>query len=325
LNTGDRPWYLSRKFQKQDCKRKADDKAIVVVDRSDDPRNPSKVPLTWVEVRDVIYTPGFSKGPLGKNMVGHFLKDILALAGCPAHVINNHTNHSLRATYITFGLKAGIPIQELMKRTGHKTEKGIMNYKRNDVDSDTAMNIALMAGMAGRQVQLENVAQALADSAAVGQPSVKQVVGALASAQPILADAQPQPQPQLPTVQHDDVQVKYDVQHLVDQQPATVTDQENAAKRTKVFSEVQPQQPAASAPFADISNIMQVALPSMQPVNNAPVASHASAGSHGNITHNGLSYPAVNPSHLAAMDAQSRGLMFCNMMLSGMQMFMAPK
>jgi hypothetical protein len=59
-------------------------------------------------------------------------------------------------------LEAGIAVEELMKRTGHHTAKGIINYKRNTPTDDAAMNLAMMAHAAGQPVQIDPVRQAFA-------------------------------------------------------------------------------------------------------------------------------------------------------------------
>jgi hypothetical protein len=151
---------------------------------------PAKADLTNSRlVGGVTYVPGFSKGNLGKNKISTIMREVLALAGLPDDL---YTNHSLRATFITAGLKAGIPIQELMKRTGHKTEKGIMNYKRNDISDDTAMNTAIMSHNAGRPAQLEPVREVLAAAAAAARDA--------AAAPELLAASAPLADPQVSSV-----------------------------------------------------------------------------------------------------------------------------
>ncbi len=41
-----------------------------------------------------------------------------------------YTNHSLRATYITFAIRSGLSRREIMAVTAHRSEQGIIPYER---------------------------------------------------------------------------------------------------------------------------------------------------------------------------------------------------
>lgn len=125
--------------------------------------------------KPVTYTTFFTDQPLGRNKVGELLKGISSLAGLP----ESFTNHSLRATFITSALRAGIPIERLMLRTGHRSEKGLLSYKHNDLQDERAVNLAVQAHNAGHRVLVNDVTAELAKHTGVGVGAAAVVEGAV--------------------------------------------------------------------------------------------------------------------------------------------------
>lgn len=68
----------------------------------------------------------FSKTPLGHNMLGKVVSDMMKQAGFDGHF----TNHSLRVSLATRLFDAEVDEQLIMNRTGHSSTDGVRAYKR---------------------------------------------------------------------------------------------------------------------------------------------------------------------------------------------------
>lgn len=72
----------------------------------------------------------FKNMAMGHNQLSKVVKTICIVAGISGY----KTNHSLRATCATRLFEKGVDEQLIMNRTGHRSEKGVRNYKRvNDI------------------------------------------------------------------------------------------------------------------------------------------------------------------------------------------------
>ncbi|XP_033762112.1 LOW QUALITY PROTEIN: uncharacterized protein LOC117343738 [Pecten maximus] len=72
--------------------------------------------------------PRFGNQPEGVNKLRNLMKIICARAG----LSGNYTNHSGKRTCATQLYIAGVDEQEIMKRTGHMSEKAVRKYKSAD-------------------------------------------------------------------------------------------------------------------------------------------------------------------------------------------------
>lgn len=61
-------------------------------------------------------------------MISNIVATVCARAGFPNEAVR--TNHCLRATFVVNALRAGLSISAVMRRTGHKSEKGVAAYNR---------------------------------------------------------------------------------------------------------------------------------------------------------------------------------------------------
>ena len=68
----------------------------------------------------------YSKVPLGHNMLGKVVGDMMNQAGFEGH----YTNHSLRVSLATRLFDAQVDEQLIMSRTGHSSTDGVRAYKR---------------------------------------------------------------------------------------------------------------------------------------------------------------------------------------------------
>ena len=68
----------------------------------------------------------YSKTPLGHNLLGKVVTDMMKEAGYDGH----YTNHSLRASLATRLYDAEVDEQLIMSRTGHSSTEGVRAYKR---------------------------------------------------------------------------------------------------------------------------------------------------------------------------------------------------
>ncbi|XP_033754046.1 uncharacterized protein LOC117337262 [Pecten maximus] len=72
--------------------------------------------------------PRFGNQPVGVNKLRNLMKIICARAG----LSGNYTNHSGKRTCATQLYIAGVDEQEIMNRTGHRSEKAVRKYKSAD-------------------------------------------------------------------------------------------------------------------------------------------------------------------------------------------------
>ena len=63
---------------------------------------------------------------LGINKIKELMKEITGKAG----LVGNFTNHSGKRTCATQLYQAGVDEQEIMSRTGHRSETAVRKYKR---------------------------------------------------------------------------------------------------------------------------------------------------------------------------------------------------
>ena len=68
----------------------------------------------------------YSKTPLGHNLLGKVVTDMMKEAGYDGH----YTNHSLRASLATRLYDAEVDEQLIMSRTSHSSTEGVRAYKR---------------------------------------------------------------------------------------------------------------------------------------------------------------------------------------------------
>ena len=69
----------------------------------------------------------YSEQIVGMNKLKNMMKVICHRAG----LIGNYTNHSGKRTCATQLYMAGVDEQEIMSRTGHRSEKGVRKYKQS--------------------------------------------------------------------------------------------------------------------------------------------------------------------------------------------------
>ena len=69
----------------------------------------------------------YGNQPVGVNKLGLFMKEIAQKGGLKG----NFTNHSGKRSCATQLYHAGVPEQEIMARTGHRSEKAVRKYKRS--------------------------------------------------------------------------------------------------------------------------------------------------------------------------------------------------
>lgn len=67
----------------------------------------------------------YGEQPVGVNKLKHFMKTICDKAGLKG----NYSNHSGKRSCATSLYQAGIDEQEIMSRTGHRSEKACRKYK----------------------------------------------------------------------------------------------------------------------------------------------------------------------------------------------------
>ena len=80
----------------------------------------------------------YGQQTIGINKLKSFMKTICAKAG----LVGNFTNHSGKRTCATQLYNAGVAEQEIMKRTGHRSEKSVRKYKRSsDEISENVSNV----------------------------------------------------------------------------------------------------------------------------------------------------------------------------------------
>lgn len=72
----------------------------------------------------------YGNQPIGVNKLKTMMKTIAEKSGLEG----NFTNHSGKRTCATQLYLAGIDEQEIMKRTGHRSEKGVRQYKESSND-----------------------------------------------------------------------------------------------------------------------------------------------------------------------------------------------
>ena len=65
---------------------------------------------------------------LGINKIKGLMKEIIGQAG----LVGNFTNHSGKRTCATQLYQAGVDEQEIMSRTGHRSETAVRKYKRTN-------------------------------------------------------------------------------------------------------------------------------------------------------------------------------------------------
>ncbi|XP_053406117.1 uncharacterized protein LOC123530577 isoform X1 [Mercenaria mercenaria] len=68
----------------------------------------------------------YSKQPVGINKLRCFMKDMCSLAGLEGR----YTNHSGKKTCATTLYQKGVPEEEIMKRTGHRSIAGVRKYQK---------------------------------------------------------------------------------------------------------------------------------------------------------------------------------------------------
>lgn len=68
----------------------------------------------------------FSQQPIGLNKLASIMKSMFSEAGIPGY----YTNHSGKRTLATTLYLAGVPEQEIMERTGHRSMASVRKYKR---------------------------------------------------------------------------------------------------------------------------------------------------------------------------------------------------
>ena len=68
----------------------------------------------------------YSKTPLGHNMLGRIVTDMMKKAGYEGH----YTNHSLRVSLATRLFDAQVDKQLIISRTGHSSTDGVRAYKK---------------------------------------------------------------------------------------------------------------------------------------------------------------------------------------------------
>ena len=69
----------------------------------------------------------YGNQPVGINKLGLFMKEIAQKGGLKG----NYTNHSGKRSCATQLYNAGVPEQEIMARTGHRSESAVRKYKRS--------------------------------------------------------------------------------------------------------------------------------------------------------------------------------------------------
>ena len=69
--------------------------------------------------------PLFKAAPLGINEIKTFMHVICAAAGIP-----DRSNHSLRATGISNCYAAGMPEDQIQKKSRHRSEEGVRKYNQ---------------------------------------------------------------------------------------------------------------------------------------------------------------------------------------------------
>lgn len=68
----------------------------------------------------------FIQQPIGLNKLSSIMKTMFSEAGIPGY----YTNHSGKRTLATTLYQAGVPEQEIMERTGHRSMESVRKYKR---------------------------------------------------------------------------------------------------------------------------------------------------------------------------------------------------
>ena len=72
------------------------------------------------------FGPKYGNQPVGINKLKSMIKIICSRAG----LVGNFTNHSGKRTCATQLYMAGVDEQDIMARTGHRSEKGVRKYKQ---------------------------------------------------------------------------------------------------------------------------------------------------------------------------------------------------
>ncbi|MCW4264426.1 MAG: tyrosine-type recombinase/integrase [Candidatus Thiodiazotropha endolucinida] len=81
----------------------------------------------------------YSTQPVGVNKLRTFMKEIAKKGG----LNGNYTNHSGKRTCATQLYNAGIQEQEIMARTGHRSEVAVRKYKRTSEGIQKAVSCVL--------------------------------------------------------------------------------------------------------------------------------------------------------------------------------------
>ena len=83
--------------------------------------------------------------PMGHNMLKKKLKDMFVSAGLTED-INSISNHSLRATGISWLYENGVLEKLIMERSGHLSMSGIRSYERTTVEQQKQVSDILSKG-----------------------------------------------------------------------------------------------------------------------------------------------------------------------------------
>ena len=98
----------------------------------------------------------YSNQPVGINKLALFMKEITQKGGLKG----NFTNHSGKRSCATQLYNAGVPEQEIMARTGHRSETAVRKYKRSSEEMLKQVSGVLdpncMSGSIQKQPKLED-------------------------------------------------------------------------------------------------------------------------------------------------------------------------
>jgi hypothetical protein len=84
----------------------------------------------------------YTSRPMGKTMIGNFMKVISKRAG----LTKMYTNHCVRATSVTLLSHAGVETREICKITGHKNDQSLKSYSTESSANQKRAYSAILQG-----------------------------------------------------------------------------------------------------------------------------------------------------------------------------------
>ncbi|WP_280420867.1 tyrosine-type recombinase/integrase [Nocardia carnea] len=80
------------------------------------------------------------RGPVTDQIVSRVLKKRCREAGFAPEHIARISGHSLRSGFVTQSFRAGVPVEDIMRQTGHKRVETVLRYDKNPIYRNNAVN-----------------------------------------------------------------------------------------------------------------------------------------------------------------------------------------